>query len=291
MRNLIFVAGALALAACGHVTVEAPFAKQSKHEPLGWSDSAPNHELQATQMALLDRYFEIYKAKDVDAMLALYDDDIMGVLHPATLFGKGIEAARPGIEGDFETRPEAYAEISHRYRIARDKWVAFGESINGEERAPLWILFDLGRAGDKIEATYTQVGAAAMIEGASVDQPTEAMRASWAATFAALSAGDFAAAAEQLAEGAVLYSYPPSKIEDHGPVVAGSSDVASVLAFKWGEGAWREDIFVSQYKQFVFVGIPGEGRDRVALFSFGADPEGADFEKITRVDVMGPSGG
>jgi hypothetical protein len=47
--------------------------------------------------------------------------------------------------------------------------------------------------------------------------------------------------------------------------------------------------------QYVFVAIPGavpgKGLDRAALFTFGADPDAPTYEKITRVDVMGPSGG
>ncbi len=256
------------------------------------SEAATNaNALRIKQEALLDRYFEIYKAKDVEAMLALFDEDIIGVLYPTTLFGRGIDAARPGIEGDFAGRPESYAEMPYRYRIAADKWVTFGESVNGDERAPLMILFDLDEAGEKIEATYTQIAFAEFIEGPSADEPTAGMGAGFDRTFAALKAVNFAAAAEEMAPDVALYAYPPTDIADHRPVITGASDVASVLAFKWGEGAWRDDTFVSRYMQYVFVAIPGEELDRAALFTFGADPSTPDYEKITRVDVMGPSGG
>lgn len=253
--------------------------------------STDANAMRIKQEALLDRYFENYKAKNVEAMLALFDEDIIGVLYPTTLFGRGIDAARPGIEGDYAARPEAYAEMPHRYRIATDKWVTFGESVNADEREPLMILFDLDEAGEKIEATYTQIAFAGFIEGPSVDAPTAEMEAGFVRIFAALKAVDFAAAAEEMGPDAALYAYPPANIGDHQPVITGANDVASVLAFKWGEGAWRDDTFVSRYMQYVFVAIPGEGLDRAALFTFGADPASLDYEKITRVDVMGPSGG
>jgi len=245
----------------------------------------------AQQEAFLDTYFGIYKAKDVDAMLALFDDDILGALYPATPFGRGIEAAAPGIRGDFESRPNSYAEMPHRFRIARDKWVTFGTSVNGEERAPMMIVFDLNETGDKIEATYTQIGWRGMIEGASVDEPTDAMDVNFSTLLAALAAEDFSVVAEQLAPHVALYAYPPTDFADQTPIISGAADVASVLAFKWGEGAWGGDLFTSQYMQFVFVGIPGENLDRVALFTFDADPASPEFEKIVRIDVMGPSGG
>ncbi len=257
-------------------------------------EALAQYEERARQEDLLDRYFDIYKAKDVEAMLSLYGDDIIGVLYPTTLFGLGIGAARPGIEGDFAGRPNSYADMPHRFRIASDKWATFGESINGDERAPLMIVFDLNEAGDKIEATYTQIAFSGFIEGPSVEEPTAAMRTSFSAIFDALSGEDFAVAATHFADEAALYAYPPADLENFGPVISGASDVASVLAFKWGEGAWRDDAFVSQYMQYVFVGIPGrepgKSLDRAALFTFDADPASPTFEKIIRVDVMGPSG-
>lgn len=284
MRNLLIATALLVAVACTQETQEsAP--QESQTETTG-ADA-----LRVKQTALIDRYFEVYKAKDVEAMLALYDDGIFSVLYPTTMFGRGIEAARGGVTGDFESRPNAWADMPHRYRLARDKWLAFGSSVNGDERAPLWILFDFDKAGEKIEATYTQIAFAGFIEGASVDEPTEGMRAGFDHLFSALKAGDFAAAAGNIADDAALFSYPPADIENHLPVITGASDVASVLSFKWGEKAWRDDTFVSQYMQYVFVGIPGEGIDRVALFTFGADPSSPDYELIVRVDVMGPSGG
>ncbi len=284
MKSSLIAIAALTMAACSPApeerTADAP-------DPA----AAESDALQAKQMALIDRYFEIYKAKDVEAMLALYDDGIFGVLYPTTLFGRGIEAARGGMTGDFDARPNAWADMPHRYRIAKDKWVAFGESVDGEERAPLWILFDLDAAGDKIEATYTQIAFAGFIEGVSVDEPTDGMRAGFDHLLLSLKAGDFAAATENIADDAALFSYPPSDIENHQPVITGANNVASVLSFKWGEKAWRDDTFVSQYMQYVFVGIPGKGMDRVALFTFGADPSSPNYEQIVRVDVMGPSGG
>jgi hypothetical protein len=113
--------------------------------------------------------------------------------------------------------------------------------------------------------------------------------------FEALSQAEFNAAADHFAPQAALYAYPPADLEDFGPVITGASDVYSVLAFKWGEGAWRDDTFISQYMQFVFAGSPARGGDeglaRVALFTFDADPASPTYEKIIRVDVMGPSGG
>jgi hypothetical protein len=287
MKILAASLSILALCAC----TPAQEGQTEIAEPPAAELRAEEDNLRATQEALLDRYFEVY----VEAMLTLYDDDIIGVLYPTTLFGRGIEAARPGIEGDFAGRPDAWADMPYRYRIAADKWATYGESVNGAERTPLLIVFDLDAAGEKIEATYTQIAFASFIEGPSVSEPTQGMTAGFDRLFSALKAGDFAAAAEEIATDAGLYAYPPANLADHQPVIAGASDVASVLAFKWGEGAWRDDAFVSRYMQYVFVAIPGavpgKGLDRAALFTFGADPDAPTYEKITRVDVMGPSGG
>ncbi len=106
------------LAACGPKMPESADVKQ---EPAAQSAMEIEH---AAQLALLDRYFAAYKAKDVEAILATFDDNIVGVLYPATLFGRGIDAARPGIEGDFAGRPESWADMPQRYRIARDKWAS-----------------------------------------------------------------------------------------------------------------------------------------------------------------------
>ena len=250
-------------------------------------------ELRAQQEALLTTYFAAYKRKDVETMLALFDDDILGALYPDTVFGRGIDAAEPGIRGDFEARPNAWADMPKRYRIARDKWVAVGESVNGDERAPLFIIFDLDEYGEKIEATYTQIAAAPFIEGASVAEPTAGMTVAASTLFGHLAEGDFAAAAVSFADDAALYAYPPAEIENQAPVITGASDVASVLVFKWGEGAWTLETEISRYMQFVLARIPASdgGLDRVALFTFDADPASPSYEKITRVDVMGPSGG
>lgn len=298
-KALLPGACALLLCACGQNDEEnGALDTQTPAATTPAPEDAAAPDLRARQAALLDRYFAAYKAKDVDAMLALFDDDIIGVLYPATVFGGGLAAAEPGLRGDFEARPGVYAEMPHRFRIAADKWTTFGDSINGEERAALMIIFDLNPAGDRIEATYTQIANAAFIEGPSVEQPTAAMEAAFSAVFAALAARDFAAAAAHFAQNAALYAYPPADLNDHQPVIAGADDVASVLAFKWGEGAWRNDAFVSRYMQYVFVGVHGggvpgrdDGFDRAALFTFDADPASPDYEKISRVDVMGPSGG
>ena len=286
MKLQLLTVSALALAACGRVDVYLPFV----NEPVAEATREPA-SLRERQLTLLDAYFKAYKTKDVEAVLATFDDEILGALYPDTVFGRGIAAARPGIEGDFGARPDAYAQMPHRFRLSADSWLAFGESMNGDERAPLWILFDLNEAGDKIKATYTQVGHSGMIEGASVDEPTEAMSANFDAIFQALSETDVTAAAGLFADDAELYAFPPTDIDNFTPVITGANDVASVLAFKWGEGAWRADVFKSQYMQFVFIAIPGGGLDRVALFTFDADPDSPSFEKITRVDVMGPPGG
>lgn len=250
--------------------------------------------LSDVQQLTLTKYFQAYKNKDVDAMLALFDENILGALYPDTVFGVGIDAARPGIEGDYAARPEAYAVMPERYRIASDKWMTFGQSINGETRAPLWILFDFNDAGDKIEATYTQIGWSGMIAGASVEEPTPLMRARFHTVFVRLAGADFDGASKHFADDAALYQFPPAEITDYGPIITGASDVASVLAFKWGESAWRPNVSPRQYMQFVFVGVKGMKTgesDRVALFTFDADPASPSYEKIIRVDVMGPSGG
>ena len=278
----------LSLSAC------VPFEDELSNTRITSSPSMEGPRLSDVQQLTITKYFQAYKNKDVGAILTLFDEDILGALYPDSVFGVGIEAARPGIEGDYAARPEAYAVMPDRYHIAPDKWMTYGQSIDGDTRAPLWILFDFNETGDKIEATYTQIGWPEMVAGASVDKPTRMMRGRFKLLFERLAEADFAGASRHFADNAALYQFPPANITDYGPVITGASDVASVLAFKWGEGAWRANVTPRQYMQFVFVGIPGVNAgesDRVALFTFNADPASPSYEKIIRVDVMGPSGG
>jgi len=288
MKQVIIIA-ALLLAACASETPPVAVETISTSEV----DESAFGELRVQQEMLLNTYFTAYKSKDVEAMLALFDDDILGALYPDTVFGRGIDAAEPGIRGDYEQRPNAWADMPKRYRIARDKWMAVGESVNGDERAPLFIIFDLDEAGEKIEATYTQIGHSSFITGASVAEPTQGMVAAANTIFERLADRDFTGASKRFADGATLYAYPPVDLESQSPVIVGASDVASALSFKWGEGAWTPDVDITRYMQFVLAGIPARegGFDRVALFTFDADPASPSYEKIIRVDVMGPSGG
>ena len=294
------------MAACSHVTVEKPFGKLTKHDPISvgtriltgnaGKTKAQQNDLAEKQVALLDTYFSAYKDKDQEALLSLFSEDILGAMHPGTVFGVGIDAARPGIVDDFESRPNSYVKVSQRYRIAKDKWVAFGKSVNGDETAPIWMLFDLDSAGEKIEATYSQIGWSGFNPGPSVDAPTATMSAAYEEIAAKLAGDDFADAAVHFADDVSLFVYPPRDINDQQAVISGAGDVISVLKFKWGEGAWNTENSTSAYMQFVFVGIRGSGDekfplDRVALFTFGADPDSPSYEKIVLVDIMGPSGG
>ena len=245
---------------------------------------------------VIEIFFEAYKAKNALLQLALYAENVTAAMYPAVVFGEGKSSISPAVRSDFANRPFAYAEMPKRFRIAEDKWVAFGESIDGEMRAPLMMVFDLNDAGLRIERSFTHIATPDFIEGPSVAAPTEAMTTGFQSLFKALGEKDFAVANGHFASGVSLFAYPPSNIDAFDATAMGAGDVSGVLAAKWGEGAWREDAFVSQYMQYVFIAVPpsdedDEGFDRVALFTFGADAEAEDYEKIVRVDVMGPSGG
>ncbi|MEM9014213.1 MAG: hypothetical protein AAGB02_03805 [Pseudomonadota bacterium] len=283
-----------------NITVESPFAKNVKHEPIEEPDvdidpSEVFVRVGERQRETIDAYLAAYKEKDADAMLALLDEEILSIMYPANVVGISLDAIEPGVRDDFAARPGAFADLPRRFRIAPDKWVAFGESVNGEERAPLWMLFDFDADTGLIEATRTQIGWGGFIEGPTVDEPTDAMKSATETLIAQLAESAPGAAAPVFAEAASLYVYPGRGVSKPTPVVTGPSDVASVLALKWGEGAWSPTPFTAQYLQYVFVGAPAadapDKLDRVALFTFDADPDSPSFEKIIRVDVMGPSGG
>lgn len=242
------------------------------------------------QQTTLAHYFAAYMDKDSETILALFDEDILSAVHPDIGFGRGITVARRSIESDFTSRPEAFAIMPERLHVERDKWFTFGQSINGNERSPLWILFDFNEAGDKIEATYAQIGAPVMVTGPSVSAPTPGMRAATDQLDMALENDDLLGVVAQMAENTALYQFPPAELENQTPIVTGASDVASVLLFKWGEGAWGEKTTAENYMQFALRLIPGADRDaldRVALFTFDADPASPSYEKIIRIDVIG----
>ncbi len=248
---------------------------------------------------LIDRYMETYRNKDREGYLALLTDDVMTVLYPDFVFGVDRTSMETAVANDFSTRPESYLELPDRFQIAADQWVGLGTNHNGDQTAPMMIIFDLNSDNTNIEATYTHIGVPSFIDGASVTGPTPGMSENLQALLTELRAGSIGNADAIFAQEVALYVYPPTDIGDYGPVITGPSDVASVLNFKWGEGAFihegavRQDTYLSRHMQFVLVGIPGlEGElDRLVFVTFGADPDAVDFEKIIRVDVMGPSGG
>lgn len=290
MKKMIFAVFALAtlLAACS--------GEKSADTPAPIIDKHPGDQL-------IDRFVEAYTAKDAEAYLALHEDQLLTVLYPDRLFGSDLAAMEVAVRDDFLNRPEALIELPDRFQVASDQWVAHGVSINGEQRAPMMIIFDLNGDNTGFEASYTHIGSPGFVGGASVTAPTPGMMENLQLLVTDLQGEDITSADIVFSADVALYTYPPKDISNYAPVITGASDVASVLAFKWGAEAFawrqpgghvvRDDTFISRHMQYVFVAIPGsgDGLDRVIFFTFGADPDAETFEKIIRVDVMGPGGG
>ncbi|MEM9495067.1 MAG: hypothetical protein AAGA09_03615 [Pseudomonadota bacterium] len=280
MKPVLFfssVAAVFAIGGCGHVTVESPFAKTAKHEPIqseNASQESSEDALARRQAVLIRQYIDAYVQKDAGAVAALFGAGAVAVAYPV---------AMADLESDFSRHPNARMEIAQSFRLARDQKLVVGELVDDEARTPMWAVFDFDAAGSKIDAMYVHRAVAA--------EPSDAVKTAYDAVFAALAGTDFAAAAERFSAGAELYAYPPTNIANHTPVITGASDVASVLAFKWGEGAWRDDVTTTPFGSRLLATIPGDGVDRAVLFTFDDDPDSPSFNKIVRVDVMGPPGG
>lgn len=270
------------------------------------ADNAPHGDaldraepVQLQSESTVDAYIASYAAKDIDAYLSLLSDDVLTILYPDRVYGTDKESVSQAVANDFDTRPGASLSVPDRFNIAQDKLFAFGRTIDGEQFAPVWLLFDLTDDNKKIEGLYTHIGTPGFAAVPSVTGPTPGMIENARTLINSLRAGSIEGAETVFAPSVALYAYPPADVKSQNPIITGPNDVASVLNFKWGEGAFRlnekprQDTYISRHMQFLVFGIPGAtpNSDRVAFITFRADPDVDDFEQIIRVDVMGPSGG
>lgn len=248
---------------------------------------------------LIEAYAATYASKDLAGFLSLHTADAQSALYPDDVVATSLEAARPSIVDDFARRPQSRLTLTQLYHVAPDRWVAFGQSINGPQIAPIMMVFDLDKEAHKIVALWTLIGSRPFLTGPS--EPSPAMAARWQTLLTALQAGQIPADRDIFADEVQLFAYPPKISQALVPLVTGPGDVAGVLAVKWGEGAFsrdgtaREDVVISSFMQMIVAAIPGreavEADDRVALFTFGTDEDADSFEKVIRVDILGPSGG
>lgn len=247
------------------------------------------------QRTTLTRYFSSFQQKDLDGHLEVLDDDLVSINYPNTIIGQNLLEMRANLAADFKDRPNTFLITRQQMAVDRDNWFVVGELIDGRERVPFWSLLGFNEAGDKINVNYSQFGAPAYVSGPFVPEPTPQMRDVTQALDQALADKNFSDAAAQMAENVALFTAPPKIGEGQSlavsrQVITGASDVASVLIFKWGEGAWAGEPMGEHFMQFVLRVIPGDTHSeggRVALFTFDADPASPSFEKIIRVDIMG----
>ncbi|OHB78049.1 MAG: hypothetical protein A2Z34_09380 [Planctomycetes bacterium RBG_16_59_8] len=66
---------------------------------------------------LVQRQLDAYNARDIDAFVACYSEDVEVYNHPATLVYKGREAMRERYAAYFESAPELHCELVNRITI------------------------------------------------------------------------------------------------------------------------------------------------------------------------------
>ena len=243
----------------------------------------------------ITRYFAAYKANDADALVETLSEDIRSYFYPSVLIAEGKDVLAPMIRDDISTRPDAYAEVVAHYRTGQSQIVVFANSINGEQRAPVLFVFGLDPETGKINRQHSLIMSPFFIRGPAMTEPTEGVRNQLSGLLESLQNADIAGAANTMAPDVSAFQWPPAG-DTYGPLISGSSDVASVLQFKWGEGAWggeAKEPAIWHVMHFAVVAIPSKsgGFDRVLLVTFDPDPASETYEKIIKADLTGPSGG
>ena len=67
--------------------------------------------------AIVQKQLDAYNARDIDAFLATYTDDVALYNYPNTLRSEGQDAMREGYTGFFENTPDLHCEIINRIVI------------------------------------------------------------------------------------------------------------------------------------------------------------------------------
>ena len=287
-----------------------PDARENTAAPAASTNATPDEpaiaQAPTRQNPIINAYQLAYNEKDGDAFLALHDDDYAGLFFPHQLVVESKATYAAGAIDDLQSRPDGRLHWTHHYQISANRWVAYGTASDGTGHVSMMVVFEFTDAG-QIAASWTHLGMPAFQPQPNVSEPTAGMIANRQILVEALKADNIGAAASAMSEDVSLFAMPAQNPRGPAPepIISGSGNVAAGLTQKWGEGAFsrrtddgisaRDDTFISSHMSYVFVGIPalneGARFDRVAFVTFQADPNAADFEKIIRVDVMGPSGG
>lgn len=89
------------------------------------SDISPEH--------IVQKQLDAYNAKDIDAFLATYNDDVLIYDYPDTVRYKGKEAMRPYYDKKFKDEPNLFCEIKHRIvlgnKVIDEEYVTYSDRI------------------------------------------------------------------------------------------------------------------------------------------------------------------
>ncbi|WP_200822875.1 nuclear transport factor 2 family protein [Aquimarina sp. AU58] len=87
------------------------------------SDISPEH--------IVQKQLDAYNARDIDAFLATYNDDVLIYDYPNTVRYKGKEAMRPYYDKKFKNQPNLFCEIKHRIvlgnKVIDEEYVTYND--------------------------------------------------------------------------------------------------------------------------------------------------------------------
>lgn len=286
MKLIVMAALSFALAACSNEEIvdlddlALPDDTVQEKKPKRDKISKPQKAQTFLTPLQVERYFAACNEGDQQAMQATKTVGAESFLYPLRSV-----VATP--------LPDCGKVVRH-FRLGRNQNLSLTQTGDGEGAIFSLYIFDLEEKSGKISRQYTLVGTPEFADGPTVEQPTQGMLAKHEEFLADMLGGNASQANTKMAPEVGAWLYPPrGNNRAYGPVITGAADVASVLAFKWGAGAWGGDVFVQHFMHYALVGIPADnsGLERVMLISFDANPQSQTYEKIIKIDLMGPSGG
>ena len=112
----------------------------------------PDTLIKATGLALVQRQLNAYNARNVEAFLEPYADDVELYEFPDRLISKGKDAMRTSYEGFFKNTPELHCEI--KSRSIQGNYIIDKESVSGIGKLKMEAMAIYYIAAQKIQKVY-----------------------------------------------------------------------------------------------------------------------------------------
>ena len=107
--------------------IEYSTLKKDFRDAKNWSHNNLDSLKKASPVVIVQKQLDAYNARDIDAFLATYTDDIILADFPNDIWAEGKEAMRSRYENMFNNTPNLYCEIKNRIEIGNkvidQEWV------------------------------------------------------------------------------------------------------------------------------------------------------------------------